>query len=133
MAFVIDNSVAIAWFVTTQATPYSRKMAIRAAREKIHAPAIWPCEFVNALWMLERRRLLHSHQVNEIISKAQRLDVQIDQEIVPLARLLASARQHGITVYDASYLELAQRLGLPLADKDGSLATAARTAGVPLA
>jgi hypothetical protein len=56
LAFVIDNSLPVAWCVATQATAYSRRLLVRAEREAVHAPAVRPFEFVNTLWSLERRR-----------------------------------------------------------------------------
>ncbi len=133
MAFVVDNSVVIAWFVGSQATAYTNRLRERARREALHAPAVWPLEFVNTLWGLQRRRLLRPHQVDEIIDRAVRLGVTVHGEPVGLASLLGLARQFTLSSYDASYLELAQRLGLPLAAKDAPLTAAAQRAGILLA
>ena len=133
MAFVVDNSVVIAWFVGSQATAYTNRLRERVRREALHAPAVWPLEFVNTLWSLQRRRLLRANQVDEIIGKAVRLGVTVHGEPVGLASLLGLARQFTLSSYDASYLDLAQRLGLPLASKDAPLITAAQRAGIFLA
>lgn len=133
MAFVADNSVVIAWMTTSQANTYTRRLFIRAAREAVHVPAVWPFEFVNALWVMQRRKLMQPHQVDATLAQAQRLGLVIDAEPVDQAAILAAARRSGLLVYDASYLELAARRGLPLATRDASLARAARTAGIPLA
>jgi predicted nucleic acid-binding protein len=133
VAFVVDNSVVIAWFVGSQATAYTNRLRERARREALHAPAVWPLEFVNTLWGLQRRRLLRPHQVDEIIDRAVRLGVTVHGEPVGLASLLGLARQFTLSSYDASYLELAQRLGLPLAAKDAPLTAAAQRAGILLA
>jgi predicted nucleic acid-binding protein len=133
VAFVVDNSVVIAWFVGSQTTAYTNRLRERARREALHAPAVWPLEFVNTLWGLQRRRLLRANQVDEIIGKAVRLGVTVHGEPVGLASLLGLARQFTLSSYDASYLELAQRLSLPLATKDAPLIAAARRAGILLA
>lgn len=133
MAFVVDNSVVIAWFVGSQATSHTDRLRERARREALHAPAVWPLEFSNALWNLEKRRLLRPHQVDAIVDKAARLGIIVHGEAVPLRSLLGLARQFAIASYDASYLELAQRLGMPLAVKDEILRTAAQRAGISLA
>lgn len=133
MAFVVDNSVVIAWFVGSQATTYTNRLRERARREALHAPAVWPLEFVNTLWGLQRRRLLRAHQVDEVVNKAARLSVIVHGEPVSMPLLLGLARQFTLSSYDASYLELAQRLGLPLAAKNTPLIAAAQRAGIFLA
>jgi len=132
MAFVLDNSVAIAWFLPTQATAYSDRLLARAARQALHAPSIWPLEFANALWGLQRRKLLSSVEVDEIVEKGEQLEVVVDRTSTPMPRVLMLSRRYELSTYDASYLELALRLQLPLAAKDGPLVTAARKAGVLL-
>lgn len=55
MAFVLDPSVVIAWFVRQQATAYTNQLRLRAKREPLHVPALWRLEVVNAVWSLQRR------------------------------------------------------------------------------
>ena len=69
----------------------------------------------------------------EIVVKAMRLKINIHAEPVPMQSLLGVARHHGLAAYDASFIELAQRLGLPLVAKDEVLLDAARRAGIPTA
>ena len=133
MAFVVDTSAVIAWFIKDQATAYTNRLRERARREALHAPAVLPLEIVNAVWQLQKRRRLSAHQVDEIIAKATRLKISIHAEAVPMQSMLGVARRHDLAAYDASFIELAQRLGLPLAAKDEVLLTAARRAGVPTA
>ena len=133
MAFVVDTSVVIAWFIKNQATAYTNRLRERARRDALHAPAVLPLEIVNAVWQLQKRRRLSAHQVDEIIAKATRLKINIHAEPVPMQSLLAVARHQDLAAYDASFIELAQRLGLPLAAKDEILLTAARRTGVPTA
>ena len=133
MAFVVDTSAVIAWFVKNQATAHTNRLRERARREALHAPAVLPLEIVNAVWQLQKRRRLSVHQADEIIAKATRLKINIHAETVPMQSLLGVARHHDLAAYDASFIELAQRLGLPLAAKDEALLAAARRAGVPAA
>lgn len=130
MAFVIDNSLSVAWCVATQATAYSRRLLVRAEREAVHAPAVWPFEFVNALWALERRRSLGAHQVDGAIGRVDRLGIIVHGEPVSLRALLDLSRPLRLAVYDVAYLELARRLGLPLASLDTQQLVAARSAGI---
>ncbi len=133
MAFVVDTSVLIAWFIKDHATAYTNRLRERTRREALHAPAVLPLEIVNAVWQLQKRRRLSAHQVDEIIAKATRLKINIHAEPVPMQSLLGVSRHHDLAAYDASFIELAQRLGLPLAAKDEVLLAAARRAGVPTA
>lgn len=133
MAFVVDTSAVIAWFIQDQATTYTNRLRERARREALHAPAVLPLEIVNAVWQLQKRRRLSAHQADEIIAKATRLKINIHVEAVPMPTLLGIARDHDLAAYDASFIELATRLGMPLAAKDEVLLAAARRAGVPAA
>lgn len=92
-----------------------------------------PLEVVNVVWQLQKRRRLSARQADEIIAKTARLRIHIHAEAVPMQTLLGIARDHDLAAYDASFIELAQRLGLPLAAKDAMLLAAARRAGVPAA
>ena len=130
MAFVADNSVVLAWFVTSQSTAYSEKMLRRVAREPLHVPAVWSLEFANALRQLERRRKLKPDASAELLDAVEALGLQSDSTPPGQRRLLDLARQYELSVYDASYLELAIRLALPLATQDDALAAAATKAGL---
>lgn len=133
MAFVVDTSAVIAWFIKDQATARTNRLRERARREALHAPAVLPLEIVNAVWQLQKRRRLSAHQADEIVAKATRLKINIHAAAVPMRSLLGVARDHDLAAYDASFIELAQRLGMPLAAKDEMLLAAARRAGVPTA
>ena len=130
MAFVADNSVVLAWFVSSQSTAYSEKMLRRVAREPIHVPVVWSLEFSNALRQLERRRKLKPDATAELLDAVDALGLQSDTSPPGQRRLLDLARQYELSVYDASYLELAIRLTVPLATQDGPLAAAATKAGL---
>lgn len=133
MAFVADNSVVIAWLSESQATVYTRQWLARTVREAVHVPAVWPMEFVNALWVMQRRKIMQPHQVDATVRQAQRLGLLIDSELVKPAALLDMTRRSGLAAYDASYLELAQRGGWPLATRDEAQQRAAQRVGVALA
>jgi predicted nucleic acid-binding protein len=125
--FVADNSVIIGWFSRNQATPYTDRFYRRLEKDEVLVPSVWPYEFANALAVLERRRIVPRALVDEIIVKAARLVNRIDSPPAVPGVLLALARQHHLSAYDAAYLELARRLGIPLAAKDSALAKAAAT------
>lgn len=130
MAFVTDNSVVVAWLIPDQSNDYTRRMDRRAAREQPVVPALWETEFANVMTVLLRRGVLARHQTDAILKRVERLQLAIDRTAVVPRALFEIAEQHGISAYDAAYLELAQRRGLPLATRDAKLARAAADAGV---
>lgn len=133
MPLIIDASVAIAWFARNQATAYTDRVRWQARGERLHVPGLWPLEFTNALRQLERRRLLSERQVNTIIDLIEPLDIVVHKEAPAPRRLLAIARKHDLTTYDASYVDLALTLRYPVACRDGVLKDALRAAGLKLA
>lgn len=134
MAFVADNSVIVAWIADRQATPYTRAMFRRLDREPAHVPALWPFEFANALWTLQRRARLRPHEVDAAIALAlDDMELQIDRDPVGLRSLLNVARRTNLTAYDAAYIELAARRGLPLATKERRMQDAAALLDIPRA
>ena len=130
MHFVADNSVVIAWFSRAQATPYTDRFYKRLEKDEVVVPSVWPYEFANTLAVLERRKLLTAALAGEVVHNAARLVTRIDSPPAAPGVLLALARRHGLSAYDAAYLELAQRLGIALAAKDSPLAAAADKLGL---
>ncbi len=134
-AFVADASVAIGWVHPAQATPHTAAMldAIEAGAT-LEVPALWPLEVANALTVLQRRRKLTDGERDVGLGWLRGLPLRIDYEMALLAfsRLSELASAHQLSVYDAAYLELAQRRRLALGCKDGPLRDAARRAGVRL-
>ena len=133
MPLIVDASVAVAWFVRNQATAYTDRIRRQARGERLHVPAVWPLEFSNALRQLERRKLLSERQVNTIIDLVEPLDIVVHKDTPASRRLLTMAKEHDLTTYDASYLDLALTLRYPVACRDGTLKDALRTAGLKLA
>lgn len=128
MACVADNSVIVGWFVESQANAYTRRVRRHAAREGLLAPQLWPVEFASVLRGLERRRLVAPHNVDRIAASVQALEIALDSA-APLRELIALSRRFSVSCYDAAYLELALRRGVPLATRDSALARAAHSAG----
>ena len=131
MAFVVDNSVVVAWFVQSQGTAYTRRLRRRAEREGLLAPQLWPVEFAAVLRGLERREILGRHEVDRVAARVIGLGIAIDSNALP-GELIALSRKFGVSCYDAAYLDLAIRRGVPLATRDDGLAQAARDCGVLL-
>jgi len=103
VVFVLDASVAIAWVVSSQATPYTRRIRIRAKREPYHVPAIFTAEVTNVLVVLERRGILTeagSDAAAEVLSRLEPITHEIG---LGIAQLRAMAKRFGLTAYDATY------------------------------
>ena len=134
-AFVADASVAIGWVHPSQATVHTGAMLDAIAEgATLEVPALWPLEVANVLSVLQRRRKLTEDERQAGLGWLRGLPLRIDHEMAVLAfsRLSELASAHQLSVYDAAYLELAQRRRLVLGCKDGPLRTAARRAGVSL-
>ena len=133
MAFVLDASVAIGWVVAAQASPYSRRLRLRAKREPYHAPTLWRLEVVNVIRSLTRRGAMSLEAGRTAVNILERIQPVFHDPAWPLPELLDLAQRHGLTSYDACYLALALELGLPVACIDGPLQAALKPAGVRLA
>ena len=134
MTFVLDASVTLAWFHQDEQTPATDELLVRAPTSGIWVPSHWPVEVANAFQQGVRRgRITIAHRDAALTSLAS-LPVAVDPEtgIHAWAQTLELSTRFRLTVYDAAYLELAIRRGLPLATLDGALRAAASSAGVPL-
>jgi predicted nucleic acid-binding protein len=133
--FVADASVAIGWVHPAQATKQTGAMLDAIADgATLEVPALWPLEVANVLIILVRRRKLREDERQTALGWLRGLRLRIDHEAASLAwsRLSALAAAYQLSVYDAAYLELAQRRHLILGCRDGPLRKAARHAGVDL-
>ncbi len=132
-AFVADASVAVGWVHPAQATPPTDAMLDAIAGGAIlEVPALWPLEVANALTVLVRRRKLTEDERHTGLGWLRALPLRVDHEMSSLAfsRLSELATTHHLSVYDAAYLELAQRRKLALGCNDGPLRKAATQCGV---
>ncbi len=134
MSFVLDNSVTLAWCFEDEQTPEIMAVLDRVAESGAFAPQLWPIEALNGLLMAERRGRIDGSTRRRLTGFLHDLPIRVDDETAFQAwsatATLAQAQR--LTAYDATYLELAMRLGLPLATNDKALATAARAVGAVL-
>lgn len=134
MRIVVDASIAVAWAARNQATALTDAAASIVVEEGALVPAHFEVEVVNSLMMLERRGNLAMTLVEQAMQDYAYLEIHVDR--LPQGRvaetILPLAIRHSLTVYDAAYLELALRTGLPLATRDRDLTAAAIAAGAPL-
>jgi predicted nucleic acid-binding protein len=132
MAFVIDASATLPWRFADESTPWSEALLDRVeAGEEVLVPAHWPLEVLNGLLVARRKGRVTDAQVSEFIEDLAALPIRVVPVAAPAQwpAILSLAQQHRLTVYDAAYLDLAQRTGLPLATLDGDLRKAAVAAG----
>jgi predicted nucleic acid-binding protein len=126
-SFVLDASVTVAWCFDDQSTPAAWALLDRLRAAPAYVPVLWAREIGNSLVGAERRRRITQARAVEFLGILGDLDIHVDPDLPGRAfrDILPIARESRITTYDASYLELAMRLGLPLATKDTALARAA--------
>lgn len=134
MTFVLDGSVAIAEAFRDERTPQIDAAMDRAAAEKAYVPPIWRFEVANGLLMGVRRGRMTTEQHKAALEQYATMGLTMDPDCNNFAwsDTVRLAEKHGLTAYDASYLELALRRRLDLATLDKALARAARAEGVGL-
>jgi predicted nucleic acid-binding protein len=131
MPFVLDASVAACWLLPDERHPAADAAYALIAQDWAMAPSLWWYEIRNIFIVNERRRRLDSAKTAQALRLLRDLPVTIDRD-VDEESVLRLARQHRLSVYDAAYLELAQRESVSLATLDAGLANAARAEHVPL-
>ncbi|MEA1673466.1 type II toxin-antitoxin system VapC family toxin [Nitrospirillum sp. BR 11163] len=131
---VIDSSAALAWVLPEETSPAAQALLERIIQDGALAPPLWRIEVANVLAMAERRGRISASDRQNALKQLGRLPIAFDDD--GNARLWDAvsnlALRHGLSVYDAIYLELALRSGLPLATFDKALRQAASSSGVPL-
>ncbi len=134
MSFVVDSSIALTWCFEDEATPAADALLIRLAGNGAYAPSLWPLEMLNVLLTAQRRGRISAEARHDRLTLLQTLPIRIDTETAEQAWTITNlfAERYALTLYDAAYLELAQRLNLPLATLGADLRTAAKALDVPL-
>lgn len=132
MSFVVDCSVAARWLLPDEATPYTESIfALLAGRDAV-VPTLFLSEFCNVFLKLACQRKLPAELALDAVKRFSALGLEIDRQTPEPPRLFTLAEHYGLSAYDATYLELALRRGLPLACLDGGLRSAAEKAGLYL-
>src|SRR6476620_10597774 len=120
MPFVLDASVTLAWHFRDESEPFADLVSERSATDAAVVPPHWFAEVANGLIVGEWRGRTGPDRVGQFLSRLDTLDLEVD-DLAPheaLGRILPIARAQRLTVYDAFYLELAERRGLELATLD---------------
>jgi predicted nucleic acid-binding protein len=129
---VADCSITLPWYFEDETSELADKLLNLIGHATIWVPAMWRLEFVNALIAAERRGRMTAQKRVQILEHAQQLPLRTDTEMVPMHKIADIAVVHGLTSYDATYFELAQRRGLTLATLDRQLLSAARNIKHPV-
>lgn len=134
MSFVLDASVALAWIFEDEATAGAEVILDRVAADGAVVPPVWPLEVGNALQTAVRRGRIGPAYRDAALAEFGALPITLDNDALRHAwtTSLALADAHGLSLYDATYLDLAERRQLPLATLDGALRRAAERLGRPL-
>jgi len=131
---VIDRSIALAWFFEDERSAAADAVLVQVTESGATVPSLWRLEVANALQAAVRRKRVDAAFRDASLKDLRALEVDIDPETdrQAWATTLELAERWRLTLYDAAYLELAQRTGSPLASLDYELRRAARGLNVPL-
>ena len=133
LGFVADASATLPWCFADEATSATEALLDRLRGGEVAVvPAHWPTEVMNGLLMALRRNRIDPEKVTRFAHALAALPIRIEPPPSDWDAIIRVAIRHQLTVYDAAYLELAQRTGLPLASLDGDLRKVAPAAGVAL-
>lgn len=126
--FVIDNSVVMSWCFGDEVSPYADAILDRLENTVAIVPAIWPLEVGNVLLVAERKKRLSPAASDQFIALLFELPIIVEPEPPDrmIREIFALARKNQISTYDASYLDLAIKRGIPIATLDDRLIAAAK-------
>ena len=130
MAFVLDCSVTMTWVFSDEANESTDALRESLLKDSAIVPVLWPIEVGNVLLVATRRGRITEDDWPRIRDDLEALPIDLDPESCDrvLDTVLPIANEHKLSVYDAMYLELALRLGLPLATLDQKLIAAGKAA-----
>ena len=134
MSLVLDSSATLAWIYSDETTDSIRRLFDAVADEGAVVPALWRLEIANSLTVAVRRGRIDANFRRAALSDLALLDITTDDhtDVHAWGETLSVADCFQLTVYDAAYLELAQRRNLPLATLDRELRVAAKSLGLHL-
>jgi predicted nucleic acid-binding protein len=134
LTLVVDSSVALTWCFEDERTPATIGVLERIVESGAMAPSLWPLEVLNALAMAQRRKRLDAARRQRMAGFLRDLPIVLDHDTAAQAWTVTAhlAERFRLTLYDAAYLELAQRRVLPLATLDSELRAAANSLGIEL-
>lgn len=132
MSHVVDCSITLPWFLEDERTKFTDQILNALHEVEYWVPSIWRLEMVNGLLMAERRKRIDKAWRIESVDQASRLKVRVDLVQPGMSAVANLADRHGLTAYDAAYLELAMRQKFGLITQDRDLVRAADAEGLPV-
>lgn len=134
MSLVLDGSATLAWIYASETTPAIELVFDRLIRDGALVPYLWHFEIANSLTMAFRKGRISAQDRRESLTDLEALPITADdQAAAPVwGRTLELADRHALTVYDATYLELALRKKVALATLDTDLRRAVTAEAVRL-
>ena len=134
MDFVVDNSIVMSWCFKDEVSDYADLILDSMRNFTAVTPSIWPLEVGNVLLVAERRNRLTEADSSRFLALLSDLPILVEQESPErmMREIFALARRFNLSSYDASYLDLAMRKGLPLASLDKNLIRAAKIIKLPI-
>jgi predicted nucleic acid-binding protein len=131
--FILDSSVTLIWAFDDESSSYGEKLLDQMPKLQAYVPTLWSFEVSNALLVGERRERLKPADTLRFLALLAAFPINIDSETTARASsdTVNLARIYNLSIYDAAYLEVAIRKGLPLATVDNKLKSAAQLVGVP--
>ena len=127
-SFVVDNSVVMSWCFEDESNTYTDQILDKLAKSSAIVPSIFPLEVANVLLVAERRKRIGEANSARFIELINELPIMVVPEPSGriMSEIIALAREHQLSSYDASYLDLAMRKGIPIATLDKNLLAAAK-------
>lgn len=134
MSLVLDSSIALAWLYSDEASAATQEVFDTVLAEQAWVPSLWRLEVANSLQVGIRRGRISREFRDASLADLALLPIAVDPETDTFAwsATLRLAERYQLTLYDAAYLELAQRLNLPLATLDQQLRAAGGILGLAL-
>ncbi len=134
MSLVLDASLTMSWYLEDESTPQTDAVLDLVCEEGAVVPALWRLEVANGFQSAIRRKRIEAGYRDDALVELTQMAIEVDAETATYAwtTTIRLADRFGLTIYEASYLELARRRGLPLATLDRELRNAAEALGAPL-
>ena len=132
--FVVDTSIVMAWCFKDENDDHADAILDLLQNSNTVVPSIWPLEITNVLLVAERKKRLKRKDGYRFLSLLAELPITVEQDSYQrmFGEIFALAHMYGLSSYDASYLDLAMRKGIPLATADKTLRNAAKKARIKL-
>ena len=133
--FVADASATLSWFFEDETTSWTENLLERVkSGDSFVVPAHWLVEVANGFLVAERRKRITRKRTDEFLDAIAGLRIEVEPALTPARAkvLLKLSQKYNLTVYDAAYLDLARRQGLPMATLDRDLRQAASAEGLLL-